>query len=172
MHPQVGVAGYRIDLGVKHPQYPYGYLMGIECDGATYHSAKSARERDIIRQQILEGLGWRIYRIWSTDWFANPTDEFGKLKNYIQQLLEKESHHVVEDDVTLNEQGAEAEEALSPAIFDDKAADVKDTSSRAPAEVTDGAVAQSINTDKQVALFDTVRYVMVKKNGKSGEIET
>ena len=90
VHPQVGVAGYRIDLGVKHPKYPYGYLMGVECDGATYHSSKSARERDVIRQQVLEGLGWRIYRIWSTDWFFNPVQEFEKLKNYIQELLESD----------------------------------------------------------------------------------
>ena len=89
VHPQVGVAGYRIDLGVKHPKYPYGYLMGVECDGASYHSSKSARERDIIRQQVLEGLGWHIYRIWSTDWFHNPVKEFEKLKTYIQERLGK-----------------------------------------------------------------------------------
>ena len=88
VHPKVGVAGYRIDLGVKHPKYPYGYLMGIECDGATYHSSKSARERDVIRQQVLKGLGWHIYRIWSTDWFSNPVQEFEKLKKYIQELLD------------------------------------------------------------------------------------
>jgi very-short-patch-repair endonuclease len=90
LHPQVGVAGYRIDLGVKHPKY-YGYLMGVECDGATYHSSKSARERDVIRQQVLEGRGWRIYRIWSTDWFSNPTKEFEKLKNYIEKLINSEN---------------------------------------------------------------------------------
>ena len=89
VHPQVGVAGYRIDLGVKHPKYPYGYLMGVECDGASYHSSKSARERDVIRQQVLEGLGWHIYRIWSTDWFYNPVKEFDKLKAYIQERLGK-----------------------------------------------------------------------------------
>ena len=89
VHPQVGVGGYRIDLGVKHPKYPHGYLLGIECDGATYHSSKSARERDVIRQQVLEGLGWRIYRIWSTDWFSNPVREFEKLCDYIKNLLDK-----------------------------------------------------------------------------------
>jgi very-short-patch-repair endonuclease/DNA polymerase III delta prime subunit len=87
VHTQVGVAGYRIDLGVKHQKYPYGYLLGIECDGATYHSSKSARERDVIRQEVLEGLGWRIYRIWSTDWFYNSAKEFEKLKAYIEKLL-------------------------------------------------------------------------------------
>jgi very-short-patch-repair endonuclease len=70
--PQIGVAGYFIDLGVIDPGKPGRYLMGVECDGATYHSAKSARDRDRLRQQVLEGLGWRIRRIWSTDWFKNP----------------------------------------------------------------------------------------------------
>lgn len=97
VHPQVGLAGYRIDLGVKHPKYPYGYLIGVECDGATYHSSKSARERDVIRQQVLEGLGWNIYRIWSTDWFSNPEQEFQKLKNYIQKLLDIEAIRKVPD---------------------------------------------------------------------------
>ena len=57
--PQVGVAGFFIDVGVIDPDNPGSYLMGIECDGATYHSAKSARDRDRLRQQILEGLGWK-----------------------------------------------------------------------------------------------------------------
>jgi very-short-patch-repair endonuclease len=73
--PQVGVKGFRIDIGVKHPNFKYGFLAGIECDGATYHSSPSARERDSIRQDILESLGWKIYRIWSTDWFDNPSKE-------------------------------------------------------------------------------------------------
>ena len=73
--PQVGVAGFFIDVAVMDPGNPGRYLMGIECDGATYHSAKSARERDRLRQTILERLGWRIRRIWSTDWFKNPHAE-------------------------------------------------------------------------------------------------
>lgn len=73
--PQVGVAGFFIDLAVRDPGHPGRYLMGIECDGATYHSAKSVRDRDRLRQSILERLGWRIRRIWSTDWFRNPHAE-------------------------------------------------------------------------------------------------
>ena len=69
--PQVGVAGFFIDLAVRNPDRPGEFLMGIECDGATYHSAKSARDRDRLRQEVLEGLGWQIRRIWSTDWFRN-----------------------------------------------------------------------------------------------------
>lgn len=70
--PQVGCGGFRIDLALKHPAHPGLYCLGIECDGATYHSSKTARDRDRIRQSILEGLGWRICRVWSTDWIRNP----------------------------------------------------------------------------------------------------
>ena len=81
--PQVGVAGFFIDVAVVDPGNPGRYLMGIECDGATYHSAKSARDRDRLRQTILERLGWRICRIWSTDWFKNP---HGELSPIIREL--------------------------------------------------------------------------------------
>jgi very-short-patch-repair endonuclease len=84
--PQVGVAGYFIDLAVKHPKGS-GYLLGIECDGATYHSSKSARDRDRLREEVLVGLKWSIYRIWSTDWFANPEHEFTRLLAHIEQLI-------------------------------------------------------------------------------------
>jgi len=70
--PQLGVAGYFLDLAVKDPGLPGRFLMAVECDGATYHSAKSTRDRDRLRQDILESLGWKVRRIWSTDWFKNP----------------------------------------------------------------------------------------------------
>lgn len=85
--PQVGVNGYFIDLGVRHPAYPHGFLMGIECDGASYHSGRSARDRDRLRQEVLEGLGWHLYRIWSTDWFHDPNVEFARLKRAIEARL-------------------------------------------------------------------------------------
>ncbi|HEY5892134.1 MAG TPA: DUF4011 domain-containing protein [Chthoniobacterales bacterium] len=67
--PQVGVSSYRIDIGVEHPARPGEFILGIECDGAMYHSAKTARDRDRLRQEVLERRGWKIHRIWSTDWF-------------------------------------------------------------------------------------------------------
>ncbi|MGC2525892.1 MAG: DUF4011 domain-containing protein [Stellaceae bacterium] len=84
--PQLGVAGYRIDLAVKHPDAPGVYLAAIECDGASYHSALSVRDRDRIRQEILESLGWRgrIWRIWSTDWFRTPRQETEKLISFLE----------------------------------------------------------------------------------------
>ena len=75
---QVGCSGFKIDLGLKRPNSS-DYVLAIECDGATYHSSKNARDRDRLRQEILEGMGWRFYRIWSTDWFRNKATE--------QQLL-------------------------------------------------------------------------------------
>ena len=81
---QIGSAGYFIDLGVKDSERLGRYLLGIECDGATYHSAQSARDRDRLRQQVLEGLGWRIHRIWSTDWFRNPDQELRKTAEAIE----------------------------------------------------------------------------------------
>lgn len=67
VHAQVGCAGFFIDLAVVDPDQPGRYLLGIECDGASYHSARSARDRDRLRQNVLDGLGWCIYRIWPTD---------------------------------------------------------------------------------------------------------
>ncbi|HUG80367.1 MAG TPA: AAA domain-containing protein, partial [Bryobacterales bacterium] len=72
---QVGCAGYRIDLAVRDASRPGRYLLGIECDGAMYHSAKSARDRDRLRQEVLESRGWRVHRIWSTSWFRDPEKE-------------------------------------------------------------------------------------------------
>jgi len=85
VHPQVGVKGFRIDLGVIDPPRPGEYILGVECDGAAYHSARSARDRDRLRQEVLEGLGWRLHRIWSTDWFRNPQRESDKLLAAIKQ---------------------------------------------------------------------------------------
>ncbi|MDA8866020.1 DUF4011 domain-containing protein [Porticoccaceae bacterium] len=85
--PQVGVSNYFIDIGVRHPDYDLGYLCGVECDGASYHSSKSARDRDILRQEVLERLGWDIYRIWSTDWFRDSRGQTERLKEYLDKKL-------------------------------------------------------------------------------------
>ncbi|CAM4473564.1 DUF4011 domain-containing protein [Paenibacillus tarimensis] len=88
---QVGCSGYRIDLAVKHPTLSGRFVLGIECDGATYHSARTARERDRLRQTVLEDIGWRIYRIWSTDWIKDPLTEGRKLLDAIQKALNEYS---------------------------------------------------------------------------------
>ena len=77
--PQVGCGGFRIDMALKHPDRPGEYCLGIECDGATYHSSQTARDRDRIRQSILESLGWRMVRVWSTDWVRDPTKQVNRI---------------------------------------------------------------------------------------------
>ena len=75
VHRQVGIAGFFVDLAVADEDRPGRYLLGIECDGASYHDAKSARDRDRLRQSVLESHGWTIHRIWSTDWFQRPMEQ-------------------------------------------------------------------------------------------------
>lgn len=84
--PQVGVDRFRIDIGVKHPDYAGGFIAGIECDGASFHSRLTVRDRDRIRQAQLESLGWHIYRIWSVDWFADPDRQTGLLLDWLARL--------------------------------------------------------------------------------------
>lgn len=84
--PQVGVSGYFIDLAVRHPKKPGAFLLGIEFDGKSYHSGRSARDRDRLRQMALENQGWVIYRIWSTDWFKNRNAEVDRLLKRVRAL--------------------------------------------------------------------------------------
>ncbi|MGJ9416252.1 DUF3320 domain-containing protein [Massilia sp. CMS3.1] len=95
VHPQVGVSGFRIDIGVVDPRAPGRYLLGVECDGASYHSAATARDRDRLRQHVLEGLGWELHRIWSTDWWINPEEPgrrlIARLETLVNQPLESEA---------------------------------------------------------------------------------
>ncbi len=84
--PQVGMAGFYIDIGVIDPNNETRFICGIECDGATYHSSRSARDRDRLRQEILESRGWNIYRIWSTDWFHRRSEQEAKLLEHLSKL--------------------------------------------------------------------------------------
>jgi very-short-patch-repair endonuclease len=84
---QVGCSGYRIDMAISHPTLDGRFVLGIECDGATYHSARTARERDRLRQTVLEDIGWKIYRIWSTDWIKDPISEGQKLIDAIKAAI-------------------------------------------------------------------------------------
>ena len=87
VHPQIGCSGFRVDLGVVHPQEPGTYILGIECDGASYHSLPTARDRDRLRQFVLEGLGWTLHRVWSTDWWSNPERELEKMEKALDSRL-------------------------------------------------------------------------------------
>jgi hypothetical protein len=91
-HSQIGSESFRIDLGVVNPNLPGTYVLGIECDGASYHSSRSARDRDRLRESILRKRGWEIHRIWSTEWFYNQESEVLKLRLAIENAITK-SHN-------------------------------------------------------------------------------
>ena len=85
IHEEVATGGKFIDLAVVDPEHPGRYILGIECDGASYHSSRWARDRDRLREQHLRNLDWRLYRIWSTDWFHNPERELNRAVEAIEQ---------------------------------------------------------------------------------------
>lgn len=86
VHTQVGVSGYRIDLAIVDPDDAGAYILGVECDGAMFHSARSVRERDVLRQGFLESKGWEIERVWSRDWWRNPGQEVGRIAARVDAL--------------------------------------------------------------------------------------
>jgi hypothetical protein len=85
--PQIGVSRFRIDLGVVHPDRPGDFLAGVECDGASYHSAATARDRDKVREAVLRSLGWQLARVWSTDWWVDRQGALERLDAELGALL-------------------------------------------------------------------------------------
>lgn len=115
VHPQVGCSGYRVDIGVVDPRAPGRYLLGVECDGATYHSAATARDRDRLRQHVLESLGWRIHRIWSTDWWLDPQRELEKLASKLEELVNQDPVEIVDEPEVAQAELQAPDEAEVPA---------------------------------------------------------
>lgn len=101
---RVGCAGYRIDLAVINPNSDDEYVLAIECDGSEYNKYASARERDRIRQNILEGLGWNFYRIWSTDWYHNRQSAKQKLIVAINKAIKEKNENKVRNLEDINEE--------------------------------------------------------------------
>ena len=119
---QIGVSKFRIDLGIVNPERAGAYLAGIECDGATYHSAATARDRDKVRQAVLEGLGWHILRVWSTDWFRDAATVVERLDQALNDRLtmfrqEREAEAVAADQAA---EEAELEVDAGPSASDIK----------------------------------------------------
>lgn len=113
---QVGCSGYRIDMAIKHPTIDGRYVLGVECDGAAYHSARTARERDRLRQAVLEDMGWKIYRIWSTDWIKDPVTEGQKLLEAVEKAIadyHNDQDNNFGDALTIPPQELETEDFLS-----------------------------------------------------------
>jgi hypothetical protein len=87
IHEDPGAIGFFVDIGVVDPKSPGRYTLGIECDGASYHNSRSARERDRLSEAVLAGLGWRLHRVWSVDWFNNPQRELERAAAAIEETL-------------------------------------------------------------------------------------
>ena len=93
---QIGSAGYRIDLAIVSDDGER-YDLGVECDGVTYHSAPAARDRDWLRQSVLEGLGWTIHRVWSTSWVRNPAAEIERIESALSYARAQKSVETIEN---------------------------------------------------------------------------
>lgn len=133
---QVGVSKFRVDLGIIHPDKPGVYLAGVECDGATYHSSPSARDRDRVRQLILENLGWNILRLWSTDYFVDPDAGLGKIDAKLNILL-KESRLARQSEVMdIGEPESAVEVTGTPAMTPDESSqETPETQLKQPIEI-------------------------------------
>ncbi|MGE0529674.1 MAG: DUF3320 domain-containing protein, partial [Bdellovibrionales bacterium] len=114
VHKQVGCARYRIDLAVVDPENPGRYLLGVECDGANYHRAKTARDRDKLREAVLEDLGWQLHRIWSTDWWTNPTQQIEKLETVLEDATGKPFAQKIQKAPELNDQTITSKAVVLP----------------------------------------------------------
>ncbi|MDJ0317305.1 DUF3320 domain-containing protein [Arthrobacter antibioticus] len=84
---RVGSAKYRVDIGVKHPHKPGTFLLGVECDGVAYSSAKTARDRDRLRGSVLQNLGWNMFRVWGLGWYRDPVGQVGRLQQALEEAL-------------------------------------------------------------------------------------
>jgi hypothetical protein len=87
----VGASGYRMDLAIVNPKHPETYLLAILCDGSSYKSGNTARDREVLRAQVLRQLGWRIHRVWSMDWLDNPERELQRIREAIQAAMSEET---------------------------------------------------------------------------------
>lgn len=138
VEPQVGSQGFYIDLAVRDPVKPGRFVLAVECDGASYHSTAVARDRDRIRQAVLEGLGWTFHRVWSTEWFRNPQAETERLKEAIEAALR---HAQAQDDLagkqrqTESAVGVVAQQVVKPGLDESAAGPFSAEGLRAEATV-------------------------------------
>jgi very-short-patch-repair endonuclease len=130
VHPQVGVSGFRVDLGIVHPDYPGRYLAGIECDGATYHSHATARDRDRLREVILARLGWRIRRVWSTEWWQGAEEAAARLHDHLAKDLASDRADLSARKVSASTPPVPISSQFTPIDFSRGAAELRQASAK------------------------------------------
>jgi hypothetical protein len=96
VNTNIGCSGYRIDMGIVHKEKPSQYMLGILCDGNTYNGAKTAKDREIIQQEVLKLLGWTVHKVWSTDWWENPERVINEILEAIKNAEANEGKEIVE----------------------------------------------------------------------------
>jgi very-short-patch-repair endonuclease/DNA polymerase III delta prime subunit len=84
----VGFSGYKIDMSVRVSGDTERYVIGIECDGEQYRGCASARDRDKLRRMVLEGLGWRLTRVWSVSWWFDKEGAQRRLLDEVNAAVE------------------------------------------------------------------------------------
>ena len=140
---QVGVSKFRIDLGIVHPDKPGRFLAGVECDGATFHSSPTARDRDRVRHAVLTSLGWELVRLWSTDYFLDPDSAVGRVHDALTELLARDREAAASSgtgaSAVVGDDEEEAIDERSADLLDADAEDEEDIHSEV--EVADEATA-------------------------------
>lgn len=112
--PQLGASGYRLDLAIRHPEQPGRFLLGVECDGAMYHSSRVARDRDRLRQEALERLGWRLHRVWGPSWYRDRAAQEERLRAAIEAALAGKASPVI-----ASARRDSIEREVAPAVLDE-----------------------------------------------------
>ncbi len=157
---QIGVSKFRIDLGVAHPDYPGIYLAGVECDGATYHGSPSARDRDRVRHIILENLGWRLIRLWSTDYFQDSEGALARIDHRLKDILAEDRRKA-----ELREK-----EASSRAKPQDDSSGILSADPKVSEELSSPTVSEYdhkryFDTDHSATLIGIAKSILKEKNG-------
>jgi very-short-patch-repair endonuclease len=157
--PQLGVANFYLDMAVRNPDRRGEFLAGIECDGATYHNSASARDRDRIRQEILESLGWkgRIWRIWSTDWFTSPRREISRLLSFLETRREASAQ---EDQF----------EELPQEDFYQETTEIESTEEAQETDLADMELDADQAEDLYAEVGDSITYVFLDKPEEQNEV--
>ena len=154
---QIGVTGFFIDIGVYNPNRSGEFILGIECDGALYHSGKSIRDRDILRQRILESKGWVIHRVWSTDWFKNKQAQLEKLLKLLDSLVLSDKDHKVCDDSRIETKERLADDIrITTEDFKDREKELRDILLEYRAKILDPITEdrdRSLLSDEMINIF-------------------
>ena len=172
LQTQIGASKFRVDLAVVHPDAQGIYLAGVECDGATYHRSATARDRDMLREQVLRGLGWEILRVWSTDWWVDRDSTLRRLDEKLHKLL---------TDSRARRAAAAEQEAARQAVAAALTKGSAEATVEPPLPPAEGEIGDGINQsdaapgkpeEKRVAIVSGVELESYARNTSSEKLES